>query len=87
MLVKVNVKSGKLELLIQSNGKEESLDNSTKLTKHVGDKVWRRSTTFTHTTNQVALHLREIIVNVKNEPKPFKKVARCLVDIQMGFGG
>jgi hypothetical protein len=40
-----------------------------------------------HTTNQVALHLREIIVNVKNEPKPFKKVARCLVDIQMGFGG
>jgi hypothetical protein len=81
------VKSGKLELLIQSNGEKESLISSTKLTKHVGNKVWKRSTTHTHMTNQIAFHLREIIVNVKNEPKPFRKVARCLVDIQMGFGG
>jgi hypothetical protein len=64
------VKNGKLELLIQSNGEEESFVGSTKLTRHLGDKVWKRSTRFTHMINQIAFHLKEIIINVKNEPKP-----------------
>jgi hypothetical protein len=74
MFVCSSSKRNELEILMGSSGRVHKPLSFTKLLEPKGDKAWRKVTTLTHITNQVAQDLCKIIVDTKNKPKPLKKL-------------